>query len=257
MFAGKHAFLKIKDIELPLANGKVVRGNTINDVTWDLTLQRFGGKPDSFCRSYEEIRKLDIDGKKRDTGSHKNDEKLQDATLELDTQSLRELYKSVGLAHEDGSFPIKDLIEESAGIDEMHQDAPAKNLSEQFLLLADTCPEFAKCQDASMKILSDILLDHTNLGIYRSVINRVFDRKDTEKRPVMYVYIDSDDLGETFYVPDETSGVFTGLTREEFEARYECYDFDLERAQGTRPWEDGYNKARSTHEEVGEEGGTR
>ena len=249
VFAGKHAFLKIKDIELPLTNGETVRGNTINDVTWDLTLQRIGGKPDSFCRSYEEIRKLDIDDKKRDKGYHKNDEKLQDATLELDTQSLRALYKSVGLTHEDGSFPIRDLIEESAGIDEMYQDNPAENLSQQLFLFADTYPDFAKCQDASMKVLSDILLDHVNLGIYRSAVNRVFDRNDTEKRPVMYVYVDSDTMGQVFYVADETSGVFTGLTMEEFEARYECYDFDLERANGTRPWEDKYQRVKSQDKE--------
>ena len=64
-------------------------------------------------------------------------------------------------------------------------------------------------------------------------------------------------MGQVFYVADETSGVFTGLTMEEFEARYECYDFDLERANGTRPWEDKYGQVRDAHEEVGEEGGTR
>ncbi len=43
--SGRHAFLKIKDIELPLASGEVVKGNTILDITWDLARYRFGGKP--------------------------------------------------------------------------------------------------------------------------------------------------------------------------------------------------------------------
>ena len=124
-------------------------------------------------------------------------------------------------------------------------------------LLADTYPDFAKCQDASMTVLSDILLDHVNLGIYRSVVNRVYDKNDIDKRPVMYVYIDSDELGQVFYVPDEASGVFTGLTQEEFETKYQCYDFDLERAKGIRPWDNKYGQVRDAHEEVGEEGGTR
>lgn len=36
---------------------------------------------------------------------------------------------------------------------------------------------------------------------------------------------------------------------EEFEARYECYDFDLERANGTRPWEDKYQRVKSQDKE--------
>lgn len=34
--SGTHAFLKIKDIELPLANGEIIQGNTILDPTWNL-----------------------------------------------------------------------------------------------------------------------------------------------------------------------------------------------------------------------------
>ena len=49
---------KIKDIELPLANGESVKGNTIIDPTWNLTSHRFGGKPNNFCISYEEARKM-------------------------------------------------------------------------------------------------------------------------------------------------------------------------------------------------------
>ncbi len=45
-----HAFLKIKDIELPLANGETVKGNTILDPTWNLTDNRFGAKPRKFLR---------------------------------------------------------------------------------------------------------------------------------------------------------------------------------------------------------------
>ena len=148
--SSQHAFLKIKDIELPLANGDIVRGNTILDPTWNLTRHRFGGKPDNFCMSYEQARKNDIDSEGKDYNCHKNDEQLQDATLNLDEQSLRRLFTSVGLADRDGQFPIKDLLEKSKLLDEFYANQPEQNISKQFLLLKQACPEFATCQNSSM-----------------------------------------------------------------------------------------------------------
>lgn len=58
-----HTFLKIKDMEFPLANGKIARGNTILDPTWNLTNHRFGGKPDNFCISNEQARKTKTETK--------------------------------------------------------------------------------------------------------------------------------------------------------------------------------------------------
>lgn len=47
-------------MEFPTQDGGTVTGNTILDPTWNLAAQRFGGRPNNFCRSYEEIRKHDI-----------------------------------------------------------------------------------------------------------------------------------------------------------------------------------------------------
>ena len=58
--SSNHAFLKVKNIELPLADGRIVKGNTILDPTWNLASHRFDGMPNTFCVSYEEIRKQDI-----------------------------------------------------------------------------------------------------------------------------------------------------------------------------------------------------
>ena len=85
--------MKIKNIELPLADGTTVRGDTIVDPTWNLANHRFGSKPDLFCIGYEDAREKDIDSEGEDTGCHKNDEKLQNVHLRLDEESLRELFK--------------------------------------------------------------------------------------------------------------------------------------------------------------------
>ena len=230
--SGTHSFLKIKDIELPLANGEIIQGNTILDPTWNLTSHRFGARPDNFCISYEQARMHDIDSEGKDHQCHKNDEKLQDATLSLDDRSLRELFKSVGLADKDGQFPIKKFIELSQAVDEFFADQPEENIQRQFLLLKKTCPEFATCQNSSMKILSNIVLSNENLKFNKCIVNRVYDRTDKEKKPILYVYIDSNELGQKFYFAN-IDGEFLELSQEEFVKRFECYDEDLKRDKRT------------------------
>lgn len=232
-----HAFLKIKDIELPLANGEIVKGNTILDPTWNLTKHRFGGRPDNFCISYEQARKNDIDFKGKDHNCHKNDKQLQDATLNLDEQSLRKLFTSVGLADRNGQFPIKDLLEKSKLLDELYASQPDQNINKQFLLLKQICPEFATCQNSSISILSDVLLNNENLKFDKCVVNRVYDRMDKEKRPILYVYIDSNELGKKFYFANKEEGQFVELSSEEFTKQFECYENDLKKYNGVRPWE--------------------
>ena len=218
-------------MEFPLANGKIARGNTILDPTWNLTNHRFGGKPDNFCISYEQARKNDIDIKGKDHHSHKNDKQLQDATINLDEQSLRKLFTSVGLADRDGQFPIKDLLEESKSLDEFYANQPEQNINKQFLLLKKTCPEFATCQNSSIRILSDVLLSNNNLRFNKCVVNRVYNRVDKEKRSIMFVYIDSNELGKKFYFADKDEGQFMELSQEEFTERFECYEEDLKKSK--------------------------
>lgn len=224
----EHTFLKIEDIELPLANGEVVKGNTILDPTWNLASHRFGGKPDNFCISYEQARKNDIDGEGKDHNCHRNDEELQDATIGLDEQSLRNLFTSVGLVDKDGKFLISILQEKSKLLDAFYANEPERNINTQFLLLKQTCPEFATCQNSSMRVLSDVLLNNENLKFNKCVVNRVYSRTDEEKRPVLYVYINSDELGKRFYFADKNLGQFIELQQEEFVKQFECYGRDLE-----------------------------
>ncbi len=242
--SGNHSFLKLDDIELPLENGEIVKGNTILDPTWNLVLHRFEGKPSHFCINYEQARASDIDPKGKDRKCHKNDEQLKNATLSLDTPSLRKLFASVGLANKEGKFPVKETIELSKAIHQTFANNPSENINKQFLLLAKVCPEFAKCQNESMKFLSDIFLDDENLQYNRCVVNRVYDRADAERRPIMYVYIDSAELGKRFYFADKEEGRFIELSPEEFTKRFECYDKDLEETKGIRPWEEAQEQIK-------------
>ena len=153
---------------------------------------------------------------------------MQDATLNLDEQSLRELFRSVGLADRDGQFPIKNLLEKSKQLDEFYADQPDKNISKQFLLLRKACPEFSTCQNSSMSILSDVLLNNEHLKFNKCIVNRVYDRMDERKRPILFVYIDSNELGQKFYLANQDSE-FLEVSQEDFVKKFECYEEDLKK----------------------------
>lgn len=235
--SGKHAFLKLKDIELPTANGEIVKGDTVLDPTWNLTAHRYGARPDNFCRSYEEIRKHDIRDDGTDTECHKNDEALASATLELDEKSLREVFKSIGLADKEGNFPVKELIDKSKMIDD-YKLPDEETIKKQLSLLAEYCPEFATCQNSTSSILEGNILNQENLKFNKCVVNRVYSRDDENKRPILYVYVDLPESGKKFYFADKDTKQFIELPQKEFESRFECYEMDMEKQEGHRPWED-------------------
>ncbi len=191
----------------------------------------------NFCINYEQARKHDIDITGKDHECHKNDEKLKDATLCLDEQSLRQLFASVGLADRDGIFPINALIEESENLHHLYKNDASKNIEGQLSLLSKFCPEFATCQNSSMTILSDILLNSENLKFDKCVTKRVYNKDDSKKRPVLFVFASSDELGTKFYFASKEEGRFVELTQEEFTKKFECYEQDLKRSDNIRPWE--------------------
>lgn len=232
-----HAFLKVKNVQIPQEDGQIKTGNTILDPTWNLTSQKFGGRPDNFCISYEQARKHDIDRNGKDHNCHLNDEKLSDVNVSLNDQELRKLYTSVGLADKEGNFPIKNFMEKSKAIHKFLANDPEQDIDKQLLLLSKVCPDFAKSQESSMNVISDILLDSENLNFNKCVVNRVYNKEDSKKEPVIYVYMDSEDFGKKFYYANKEEGKFENLSQEDFTNKFECYETDLANHKGIRPWE--------------------
>jgi hypothetical protein len=93
-----------------------------------------------------------------------------------------------------------------------------------------------------MSILSDTLLANENLKFNKCVVNRVYNKTDKEKRPVMYVYVDSNDVGKKFYFANKEERKFEQLSQEGFTSKFECYEEDLKNSKGIRPWENVENK---------------
>lgn len=231
-----HAFLLLKDIELPCEDGSTKKGNTISDITWDLSKHRYGARPICFCKSYDEIRKLDISESTGDSKCHELSEIGE--TINLDEKSLEEVYRSVGLTEIDGKFPIHTLHTDSASIDDSNLSKQEK-IRKKLELVSKWCPTFAVCQNATVSILSNLLDANMDMENWCSV-DRVYDKKDKEKKPILYVYFDSLDTGKIFYYADKDTQRFEQLSIEEFEDRFECYDMDLGKI-GIKPWERGVN----------------
>lgn len=235
--SGNHSFLKLKDVEISNSDGTTKRGDTILDPTWNLTAQRYGGLPDNFCINYSTAREHDIDRDGKDFECHKNDEKLSSATLELDEDSIREIYKSIGLTDKDGIFPMQKLAEECREIDS-HKYSEHIAIRKLFDALREYEPNFINCPNSTMSVLRNIVFKQPNFRFNRCVAKRVYERSDKSRKPVMYVYADIPDTGEYFCYADSNENDFISIPKSEFEKKFECYDYDLRASKGIRPWEE-------------------
>lgn len=235
MVTGKnHTFLKLSNIETENKKGEKVKGNTILDPTWNLTAHRYGCKPLNFCRSYEQIRKQDIkDGK--DKYCHKNDEMLEDATLDLGEESLRKIFKSIGVTDKDGFFPIRNLVSKYEDIDKLKLSG-SECIKKQLQALVQYCPEFCACHNSTLGILGEIIIENKNLQFDECILGRVYEKNDKTKQPVLYLYINLSQEGRRFYFADKENKEFTELDQKDFEKRFECYEQDIERNNGIKPW---------------------
>lgn len=232
-----HTFIKLNDIEIPTEDGTIKRGNTIIDPTWNLASHKFGAKPKNLFISYEEARKNDIDSKGKDHKAHQNDEKLSNAMLTIGDKALRKLFASLNLANGDGSFPIEEFLNKSKEIDIRFKGRTMQNVEAQFQLIMNQYPELIRNENEIMTIMGDVL-DNKNIKneAKKIVINRVYDRNDIKKSPVMYTYIKGKKFGEIFYVVNEGTGSFDKMDIEEFTKKYECYEQDLQLNNRIRPW---------------------
>lgn len=216
ILAPGHAFVKVSGLEIEKADGTVEIGNSIIDPTWNLAAHRFKGMPANFLVSYEEIRKHDIFSDGRDYMCHKNDRDLLDANFMLDEQSLRALYKSVGLTNEDGIFPIDEMNEMSDNMNEYKRNNPKENVDGQLRILKKFCPDFNSYIYESMKILRGNLLKKENMGIKKMSVSKIRSKTDEEAIPIICVYAIENNGDEMFFVADKESRGFKNYSREEF-----------------------------------------
>lgn len=250
----EHAFLKVKNIKWVTKNGELKQGDTILDPTWNLRAHKYGFKPENFCRSYDEIRKSDIGDDGIDCEAHKNDRDLASCKLDLDDETLRDVFSSIGLADKYGNFPILQFAHMSESLDSF-KFSEEVSITAQLKALAKYYPKFATSINETTSILRGISLNQKNQNFKRCVVNRVYKRNDKSKRPILYVYVDFPEAGNKFYVADKAEEKFIEMPQEEFEEKFECYQKDMEKLKGCRPWEElaqteKINESKQIPEEV-------
>ena len=231
----KHTFLKIKNIEIPNREGGVSKGDTIVDPTWNLANHKYDAFPENFCKSYEEIRKEDKKDDGTDTKAHEIEGEEENTTIGLDEQSLREIFASIGLANKDGSFKIETFMSVAEIVD-LSNLGEVVSVEQKLLGLSKYYTEFANSPKETTKILRSIITYGKKLDFNKCVIDRVYEREDTNKSPVLYVHIDLPESGKHFYVADKGTKSFVRMSEEEFEAKFECYEMDIQKSHGNKPW---------------------
>lgn len=65
----------------------------------------------------------------------------------------------------------------------------------------------------------------------------MYNKSDERKTPSVYVYCNLEDSDEVFFVAEPGNGAFVRMSKEEFVQNYDCYDMDIEKSDGVRPWE--------------------
>ena len=229
-----HEFLKLVNLEFEDEKGILQFGNSVLDPTWNLTEHKFGGCPHCFCRSYKEIRKLDISSKGKDNLTHKNDE-LEDCALDISLCDAMNVYKSIGVIDEKEELPLRLLSDKSKQIDMQKYDVKS-NLKKQLNLFKGMYPNFSKDMDSTMYILNK-LLNSKNMYFKKYVIDKVYNKADYNKKAVMYIYMNLDNEESLVYFIDKSSNQFINIPLAEFEKNFSCYDTQLEKNNGYTPWE--------------------
>lgn len=123
-----------------------------------------------------------------------------------------------------------------------------ESLKKQLELLTENYPEFAHSINETTRVLQGVLLNNNNLQFNRCVVKRIYARDDEDKKPVLYVYVDLPQAGRKFFVADKALCAFSELTQNEFESKFECYEYDLENNHGIRPWEE--KEAKEEYEDL-------
>ena len=175
-----------------------------------------------------------------DREAHKNEELANQDTIEMEEKVLRDVFRSLGLTDKEGNFPISeflDKIEKIYSKDILNDE----KIKEVLNLTQETYGYTFDNQETMMGILTTAL-DIEKLKLERCVIKRVFEKEDKEKTPVVYAYLEKEDGQQDFYYVDVDTKSFIKMTQEQFEEKFECYELDLERDNGVRPWEEGYGK---------------
>lgn len=238
--SGRHNFLRLKNIEIAREDGTKSVGDTFLDPTWNLAEHRYDAYPNFFLVDYDELQKQDS------TGAHKIKGEVVGETIGMEESVLRQTFRSIGLAKEDGTFPISDMSNEIDKIANKPISTTGENtkkVAEMLGVMAKHHPDFSICINSTMNVLCGLIFSKHDLkegvGEGRVVIDRVYRKDDSNQLPVLYVYYTPDDTKSegSFFVAERGDRNFTQMAVYEFENGYAVYEADYIKNGQKNPWE--------------------
>lgn len=208
--SGTHEFIMIETVE----------GNIITDPTWDLSNTLFEGRPMYFGKTYEQLRQIDGPLSK----AHRL-ENPPENIAEISVEELREIYKSIGIAKEDGSFkfPILDKVNQinNQQFESENEKVQAflqmftQNFSKQATHLTETRTMLERCMPA-------LGIDEKN---FTTKFVYVKDDKTSEK-PYLCIHINGEEMNRTIAVLNTEKMRFENLNIQDFDELYRQHEED-------------------------------
>lgn len=208
--SGSHSFMLIETED----------GNIITDATWDLSNTLFEGRPMYFGKTYEQLRTIDGPLSK----AHRL-ENPPDNVIEVSEEELREIYKSIGVAKEDGSFkfPILDKVNEINNQQYENESDKvqaflqmfSQNFSKQATHLTETRTMIERCIPA--------------LGIDdKSFTTKfVYSKEDEDcENPHLCIHFNGEEMNDTIAVLNTEKMRFKNLSIQDFDRLYKIHEED-------------------------------
>lgn len=208
--SGSHSFVLVETED----------GNIITDATWDLSNTLFEGRPMYFGKTYEQLRTIDGPLSK----AHRL-ENPPDNVIEVSEEELREIYKSIGVAKEDGSFkfPILDKVNEINNQQYENESDKvqaflqmfSQNFSKQATHLTETRTMIERCIPA--------------LGIDdKSFTTKfVYSKEDEDcENPHLCIHLNGEEMNDTIAVLNTEEMRFKNLSIQDFDRLYKIHEED-------------------------------
>lgn len=208
--SGTHTYVMIETEE----------GNILSDPTWDLSNTLFEGRPMYFGKTYEQLQQIDGPLSK----AHRL-ENPPENIIEISEEELREIYKSIGIAKDDGKFkfPILDKVNDinSQQFENENDKVQAflkmftQDFSKQALHLSETRTMIERCIPA--------------LGIEdKSFTTKfVYSKEDeTGDKPYLCMHIDSEGMKDNIVILNTEKMQFENKSIQDFDELYRTHKED-------------------------------
>lgn len=90
----------------------------------------------------------------------------------------------------------------------------------------------------TVKLLELIFTNTPSIANNKCIIDRAYRKSDIKKNPIIYSYLNLDELGEVFYCIAKSTDGFIKMSKDNFEKNFSCYEEDLiAKYNGKNPWD--------------------